>query len=98
MPPPTVNGMKTSSATLATMSTVVLRRSELAVMSRKISSSAPSTSWRRRELDRVAGVAQIHEVGPLDHPTGVDVETGNDTGDVHDPTAAIASDNVKAPS
>ena len=42
MPPPTVSGMKTSSAVRATTSTMVSRSSELAVMSRNTSSSAPS--------------------------------------------------------
>ena len=42
MPPPTVKGMKTSSATLETRSMRMPRLSELAVMSRKTSSSAPS--------------------------------------------------------
>ena len=29
------------------------------------------------QLDRVAGITQVDEVDPLDHPTGVDVETGD---------------------
>ncbi len=44
MPPPTVKGMKTVSATRRTMSITMSRRSWLAVMSRKTSSSAPSRS------------------------------------------------------
>lgn len=44
MPPPTVNGMKTFSAVLAATSTMVSRPSWLAVMSRNVSSSAPSAS------------------------------------------------------
>ena len=43
MPPPTVKGMKTSSATFETRSISIPRLSELAVMSRKTSSSAPSS-------------------------------------------------------
>ena len=41
MPPPTVNGMNTFSATLRTMSTTVFRLSDDAVISKNTSSSAP---------------------------------------------------------
>ena len=44
MPPPIVNGMNTSSAARRASSTTVSRLSEVAVMSRKTSSSAPSPS------------------------------------------------------
>jgi hypothetical protein len=44
IPPPTVRGMNTSSAVWATTSTMVSRSSELAVMSRNTTSSAPSAS------------------------------------------------------
>src|SRR5262249_6301758 len=44
-PPPTVNGMKTRSATRRTMSATISRRSDEAVMSRKTNSSAPSLSY-----------------------------------------------------
>ena len=43
-PPPTVKGMNTCSAVRATTETMVSRSSEDAVMSRKVSSSAPSAS------------------------------------------------------
>jgi hypothetical protein len=43
-PPPTVSGMNTVSAVRATTSRMILRRSCEAVMSRNVSSSAPSTS------------------------------------------------------
>ena len=43
-PPPTVSGMKTWSAVRSTTSTIVLRPSLEAVMSRKTSSSAPCFS------------------------------------------------------
>jgi multidrug efflux pump subunit AcrB len=43
-PPPTVNGMKTCSATCSTTCRMMLRSSELAVMSRKVISSAPCSS------------------------------------------------------
>jgi hypothetical protein len=47
MPPPTVNGMKTVSATRRIMSSRTDRPSWLAEMSRKTSSSAPWASYRR---------------------------------------------------
>ena len=59
MPPPTVNGMKTLSAMRRTTSRMMSRRSWLAVMSRKTSSSAPSPIIDLRLLDRVAGIAQV---------------------------------------
>ena len=48
-------------------------------MSRKTSSSAPSCLVARGHLDRIAGVAEVDEIRPLDHPAPVDVEAGNDT-------------------
>ena len=44
IPPPTVRGMNTCSDTSSTTCTMMSRASELAVMSRKTSSSAPSRS------------------------------------------------------
>jgi hypothetical protein len=44
MPPPTVSGMNTCSATCSTTCTMVSRSSLLAVMSRKVISSAPCAS------------------------------------------------------
>ncbi len=43
-PPPTVSGMKQASAVRVTTSKIVSRFSWLAVMSRKVSSSAPAAS------------------------------------------------------
>jgi hypothetical protein len=43
-PPPTVRGMKTRHATASMTPSIVSRPSELAVMSRKVISSAPSPS------------------------------------------------------
>ncbi len=42
IPPPPVSGMNTSAATSSTTCTMVSRSSELAVISRKVNSSAPS--------------------------------------------------------
>jgi len=46
-PPPTVSGMNTCEATCSTIPSSKPRSSELAVMSRKVSSSAPCSSYRR---------------------------------------------------
>ena len=78
MPPPTVKGMKTVSATRRTMSITMSRRSWLAVMSRKTSSSAPSPIVYLRLLHRIAGVAQLEKVDPLDHPAVLHVQAGDD--------------------
>ena len=32
----------------------------------------------RGHLDRIAGIAQVQEIGSLDHATAVDIEAGND--------------------
>jgi hypothetical protein len=37
-----------------------------------------------RELDGIAGVAQVDEVRPLDHPPPIDVEAGDDPLERHD--------------
>ena len=101
-PPPTVSGMKTSSAVRETISIVVARPSWEAEMSRKVSSSAPSASYSLGQLDRVAGVAELLEVDALDHPAGVDVEARDDAdGEAHVGAAAVsasASSRVNRPS
>ena len=78
MPPPTVSGMKITSAVRRTTSSMISRPSWLAVMSRNTSSSAPSASYRDGDFDRIAGVAQVEEVRPLDDAAAVHVQTGND--------------------
>ena len=60
-----------------------MRRSCEAVMSRKVSSSAPSRVVALRDLDRIAGVAQADEVDALDDAAVFDVETGNDASGEH---------------
>ena len=75
MPPPTVKGMKTFSATFSTSSTIVLRERMVAVMSRKTSSSAPLSPESCTELDGVAGVAEIGEMDALDHAVVFYIET-----------------------
>jgi hypothetical protein len=49
----------------------------------------------RRELDRIAGIADAHEVDALHHATGVDVEARDHADSEH---AAIPSATVKRPS
>ena len=46
-------------------------------MSRKTSSSAPSSEYRRGQLDRVADVAQLLEAHALDDAAAGDVEAGD---------------------
>ena len=77
MPPPTVSGMNTTSAVRRTTSKIMSRPSWLAVMSRKTSSSAPSCFVARGHLYRVAGIAEVQEVGSFDDPAPVDVKAGN---------------------
>ncbi len=45
----------------------------------------------RRQLDGVAGVAQVEELRPLDHATGGDVEARDHPGDLHARTSAMAA-------
>ena len=78
MPPPTVYGMKHSSAVRVATSSIVGRSSWVAVMSRKTTSSAPCLVVDGGHLDRVAGVAQVHEVHAFDDPALVHVEAGYD--------------------
>ena len=83
MPPPIVNGMKTLSAVRRASSTIVSRCSCEAVMSRKIELVGALGVVALGQLDRVAGVAQVEEVGALDDAAGVDVEAGDDALEDH---------------
>ena len=78
IPPPTVSGMKQTSAVLRTTSQRISRPWWLAVMSRKTSSSAPLVLVTGRDGDRVARVAEVDEVRPLDDPAFVDVQARDD--------------------
>ncbi len=80
-PPPTVSGMKTSSAVRRTTSYVVARSSTVAVTSRKVSSSAPCAKYSPRELHGVAHVAQVLEVDALDDSPSGDVEARDHAAD-----------------
>ena len=64
-------------------------------MSRKTSSSAPWPVVAGGQLDRVPGVEEIGELHALDHPAGVDVETGDHPDGAH---AATPSSTVIRPS
>ena len=79
-PPPTVSGMKQTSAVRRTTSSRMPRSSWLAVMSRKQSSSAPGLVVGDGALDRIAGVAQVDEIDALDDAAVLDVEAGDDAG------------------
>ena len=77
-PPPTVSGMKQTSAVRCTTSSRVPRFSWLAVMSRKQSSSAPGLVIEDRLLHRIAGIAQAFEIHALDDAAVLHVQAGND--------------------
>jgi hypothetical protein len=62
--------MKTCAATASMMCRIRSRSSLLAVMSRKVSSSAPCLVVAARDLDRIPGVLQLDEVDALDHAAG----------------------------
>ena len=82
-PPPMVNGMNTCSAQRAARSMMMSRRSCEAVMSRKIELVGALGVVPRRQLDRVAGVADVDEVDALDHAPVADVEARDDALAVH---------------
>ena len=79
-PPPTVSGMKHTSAVRRTTSRIVPR----AFMAGGDVEEAELVGPRRviglRLLDRIAGVAQVDEVDALDHAPIGDVEAGDDAG------------------
>jgi len=64
-PPPTVSGINTCDATRSMIGRIRSRWSEVAVISRNVSSSAPWSSYRRAIFDRIAGVAQFEEIDAL---------------------------------
>ena len=84
MPPPTVNGMNTSSAVRPTTSTIVSRPSRRRGDVEEDQLVGALGVVAGGQLDRVAGVAQVDEVHALDDAAGVDVEAGDDPGDPHD--------------
>ena len=95
MPPPTVNGMNTSSA---------VRRDDVdhrvALVGRRGDVEEDELVGAlgvvaRRELDRIAGVAQVDEVDALDDAAPVDVEARDDPHGAH---ACTASSTVNRPS
>ena len=72
--------MKQCSAVRATTSKMVSRPSWLAVMSRKVSSSAPGRVIGHGGLHRIAGIAQVDELHALDDAAAHHVEAGNEAG------------------
>ena len=98
-PPPTVSGMNTCSAVRATTSTMrrrpLVRRGDVEeaelVGARRV--------VRRRLLDRIARVAQLHELHALDDAAVLDVEAGDDAlraSSVHPPLRALRSTRERA--
>ena len=83
MPPPIVNGMKTSFAVRRASSTIV---SPLLVRRRDVEEDELVGALgvvAGGELDRVAGVAEVDEVGALDDAAAIDVEAGDDALEDH---------------
>ena len=78
MPPPTVSGMKQTSAVRRTTSS---RIAAVLVAGRDVQEDqlvGPLGIIARRHVDRVARVAEVDEVRPLDHAAVVDVEARDD--------------------
>ena len=78
-----VNGMNTCSAQRAARSMMMSRRSCEAVMSRKMSSSAPSASYRAASSTGSPASRMADEVDALDHPPVAHVEARDDALAVH---------------
>ena len=77
IPPPTVSGMKTCSAVrrddVENDAAVFVRRRDV----EKAQLVGALTIVQARDLDRVAGIAQLKELHPFDHPPRFHVEAGN---------------------
>ncbi len=65
IPPPTVNGIKTSRATRSTSSTIVFLFSLVAVISRNTSSSAPSSEYFFAKLTGLPAYLKFSKFIPL---------------------------------
>ena len=85
MPPPIVNGMKTLSAVRRASSTIVSRALVRGGDVEEDQLVGALGVVALGQLDRVAGVAQVDEVGALDDAAGVDVEAGDDALQGHGP-------------
>ena len=90
-PPPTVSGMKQASAVRRTTSKMMSRFPRLAVISRKVSSSAPAASYAMAALDGIAGIAQVDKFHALDDLAVLHVKTGNNADLEHRRYAARAA-------
>ncbi len=78
MPPPTVNGMKQTSAVRRTTSQMIARPSMARGDVEEDELIGPFLVIARGDLDGVARVAKVDEIRPLHHAAFVDVEAGND--------------------
>ncbi len=99
-PPPTVRGMKTSSAARSTTCTMVARSSEEAVMSKQHELVGALGVVAGGEFHRVAGVAKPLELDALYDPSPIDVQAGDDPHGSHAATASLmesAPDNSARP-
>ena len=78
IPPPTVSGMKQTSAVRRTTSSKIAR---VLVAGRDVEENqlvGPLLIVTRGHLHRIAGVLEVEEVRPLDHTAVVDVKARND--------------------
>ena len=99
MPPPTVNGMYTCSATRRTISTVVVTVVARCGDVEEDQLVGAFEVVAGGQLDRVAGIDEVDEVGALHHPTVGDVEARDDASDLHScASASMASTTVNRPS
>ena len=78
-PPPMVNGMRPAPRPPRSFPGSGRAPPSSAVISRKHSSSAPCSSYRRAISIRIAGIAQPDEIDALDHASARDVQTRNDS-------------------
>ena len=98
-PPPIVNGMNTSSAQRRASSAdrlaLLVRRGDV----EEDDLVGALVLVAHGQLDRVAGVAQVHELDALDHAALVHVEAGDHAAQQHQPSsAAWPSRTPKRPS
>ena len=100
MPPPIVNGMNTSSAQRRASCGDGLAPLVGGGDVEEDDLVGALVLVARRQLDRVAGVADVHELDALDHAALVDVEAGDDALEQHhlDASAALPSATLKRPS
>ena len=90
-PPPTVSGMNTCEATASIMSYRSPRVLDARADVEEGELVGALLVVAARDLDRIAGVAQVDEVDALDHAAVRDVEAGNDALGEHQRKPRISS-------